>query len=566
MAWARDPERSDRSGRTAEWIGATAAGFLGFLIVRAIFGETILPTSHTGWMLSGRIGPDPVQYWLGWTAFRQDAWQWPPGANPGWGMELASSIFFADGIPLLAFALKALRHAVTVEQYWGLWIHACGVLQGVMAWVLLGRATRDPLARLAGAGLFVLQPLLLARLGGHFALGGQFLILAGLWLCVRPGGGWRRITAWAVLILLTSLVQAYLLVMLAALWAADGLGRALGAGRRGLPRVAAELVVVPGAALLGLWAAGFFLLEGGFGGTWGGYGQMQLDLLALFDPGEWGGLLPDVETAGHLDAGTSYPGLGVLVVLALGGVAGLALGLRRPERRHAMLILALLALAAFAVSHKVLLGGREILAIPLPEALVARADALRASERFIWPVVYAALFGACLALARRLGGRRAGYVLAGALLLQAVDLRPGVARLHDFFIPQPASLPLRLADPFWTEAARRYDTVRVVPTGMQATHWEEVAVYAATRRLRTDAVYLARLDPRAVQAVNASIRQKLLLGAHEPRTFYVLGDETALTHAWAGMDPASDLLDRFDGIWVLAPGWRDQTVANSAAR
>jgi 2-hydroxychromene-2-carboxylate isomerase len=126
-------------------------------------------------------------------------------------------------------------------------------------------------------------------------------------------------------------------------------------------------------------------------------------------------------------------------------------------------------------------------------------------------------------------------------------------------------VPLRLSDPFWAEAARRYAFVRVVPTGMQATNWEEVAVYAATLGLQTDAVYLARIDPRAVEAVNARVAALLDRGTYEPRTFYVLGDDAALARARTGMDPARDLLQRFDGRWVLAPGWL-QPPANSAPR
>jgi hypothetical protein len=42
------------------------------------------------------------------------------------------------------------------------------------------------LARLAGAALFVLQPTMLARMGGHFALSAHFLLLMGLWLCLTP--------------------------------------------------------------------------------------------------------------------------------------------------------------------------------------------------------------------------------------------------------------------------------------------------------------------------------------------------------------------------------------------
>jgi hypothetical protein len=311
----------ERGGGIAGAVGALAAAALGVFVTWSAFGGFILPPADTGWMLSGRIGPDPVQYWLGWTAFARDAWRWPPGANPGWGMELASSIFYSDSIPLLAFAFKAIRPVVEVGQYWGLWIHACGALQAVLAWRLMGLATSDPMARLAAAGLFVLQPLLLARLGGHFALGGQFLLLAGLWLCLVPAGGFRRGAAWAALMAVASLVQAYLLPMVGALWAADWLGRAA-RGRQRLPALA-EAVLVPAAGVAGLWAGGFFLLGGGFGGTWGGYGRMQLDLLAPFDRGYWGWILPDIPTADHLEAGNSYPGLGALAVLALGALAWL---------------------------------------------------------------------------------------------------------------------------------------------------------------------------------------------------------------------------------------------------
>ncbi|MBR0671508.1 DUF6311 domain-containing protein [Neoroseomonas soli] len=539
---------------TSELVGALAAAALGVFIIHSAFGGFILPPSDTGWMLSGRIGPDPVQYWLGWTAFARDEWRWPPGANPGWGMELASSVFYSDSIPLLAFLFKALRPVIEVSQYWGLWIYACGALQALLAWRLMGLATREPLARLAVAGLFVMQPLLLARLGGHFALGGQFLLLAGLWLCVTPGRGARRVAAWAALMAAAALVQAYLLPMVGALWAADWLARAVDAQRRGGVLIGAEALVVPCAGVLGLWAGGFFLLGGGFGGTWGGYGKMQLDLLAPFDAGYWGAILPDITTADHLEAGNSYPGLGGLAVLAVGGGAWL-LGPRGVLRRHWALVLVLAGLLLFAVSHRVAIGGREFEAIPLPDWIVGKADALRASERFFWPVLYAALFGAAVALVRGMGARRAGFVLFAALMLQAADLRPGFARLHHYFTPQPPTVPLRLSDPFWLEAARRYAFVRVVPTGMQAPNWEEVAVFAATLGLQTDAVYLARLDPRAVEAVNDSVARRLERGDYEPRTFYVLGDQEALARARAGMDPARDLLERFNDRWVLAPGW-----------
>jgi hypothetical protein len=533
--------------------GGLLAALIGMAIVRAVYGAHILPPAHTGWMLSGRIGPDPVQYWLGYTFFKRTEWSWPPGLNPGWGMELSSSIFYADAIPLLAFLFKALAPLVEVGQYWGLWLYACGALQAVLAWRLIGLGTPAMLPRLAGAALFVLQPMLLHRMGGHFALAGQFVLLAGLWLCLTRGEGWQRMAAWVGLVLGTALIHAYLVVMVAGLWAADWLARAADAQRRS-PLLAAEALAAPGAGLLGLWAAGMFVLTDGFGGTWGGYGRMQLDLLAPFDPSHWGAVLPDLPEPDHLEAGSSYAGLGSLLLL----LAGLAAWLWRPRaflRAHWPLLLALAGMLALAVTHRVSIGGREFVLFELPAEVLRYADALRASERFLWPVAYAALLAAVLTLIRVLGARRAGLMLAAALAVQIADLQPGFARLASFFTPEPAVVPLRLGDPFWTEAARRYSRIRVVPNGNQAAWWEEVAVYAATMGLETDAVYLARLDPRRVAALNAAMAGRLGTGRFEPCTLYVLGDEGAIALARASRDPGRDLLEVVDLVVVLAPGW-----------
>lgn len=533
--------------------GWIVAALIGAAVIAHSFGLHVLPPAHTGWMLTGTIGPDPVQYWLGYTFFKRSPWAWPPGLNPDWGLEIGSSIFYADSIPLLAFLFKALHPVVEVAQYWGLWLFACGALQAVLAWKLIGLFTAHPLPRIAGAALFALSPTMLNRLGGHFALGAHFLLLAGLYLCLTRAAPWLRFAQWAALILLASLIHSYLLPMVAGLWACDWLARAVARGRR-LPVLAVEAVGAPGAGVFGLYLAGFFVLTGGFGGTWGGYGHMQLDLLAPFDPRPWGAVLPDLPGPAHLETGHSYAGLGVLLALALGAIAYL----RRPWpwlRAHWPLLLGLSAMLAVAISHRVSIGGHVIELAALPERLQGYANALRASERFLWPFAYALLLAAIFALIRGLGPLRAGVILVLLALVQFADKQPGFARLDRYFPDLAAVAPLRLQDPFWTEAAQRYQRIRLTPTGMQARHWEEIAVYAATRGLATDAVYLARLDPANVAELNARIAADLAAGRFERGSFYALGTEETLAAARQGLDPARDLLARFDGIWVLAPGW-----------
>lgn len=535
-----------------EVAGGIVAALIGAAVIAYTFGPHILPPSHTGWMLTGTIGPDPVQYWLGYTFFKRAPWTWPPGLNPDWGLEIGSSVFYSDSIPLLAFAFKALHPVVEVAQYWGMWLFACGALQAVMAWRLVGLVTPHPLPRLAGAALFALSPTMLNRLGGHFALGAHFLLLAGLYLCLTRARPWVRLVQWAGLVLAASLIHSYLLPMVAGLWASDWLGRAIARDRRGVA-LALELPLVPGAGVLGLWLAGFFALRAGFGGTWGGYGEMQLDLLAPFDPPPWGALW-DLPGPDHWETGHSYAGLGALLALAVGAFAYL----RRPWpwlRARWPLVLGLSVMLAVAISHRVSVGGRVFEAVALPERLLAYADALRASERFLWPFAYALLLAAVVATVRGFGARRAGVVLCVLVVVQAADMQPGFARLARYFPAGPAVAPLRLADPFWAEAARRYVRVRLAPTGMQARHWEEIAVFAATAGLATDAVYLARLDPDRVAALNARVAEELWSGRFEAGSLYALGSEETLEAARQGMVEGRDLLGRFDGVWVLAPGW-----------
>ncbi|WP_431281276.1 DUF6311 domain-containing protein [Humitalea sp. 24SJ18S-53] len=517
-----------------------------------VFGGHILPPSHTGWMLRGTLGPDPVQYWLGYTFFKHAPWTWPPGLNPAWGLEVSSSIFYADSIPLLAIFFKAISGLAEVSQYWGLWIFACAGLQGALAWRLIGQVTRDPLARLAGAVLFIMQPALLTRMGGHFALSAHFLLLAGLWLCIVPGTGWRRTAAWAPLVAATAMIHSYLLPMVLGLWAADWLAR--GVARHGWRGLAAEALAVPVAGLAALWAAGFFVLTSGFGGQGARYGQMQMDLLAPFDPGPWGAILPDLPGPLHAEVGASYPGLGILALLLLSGIAWLWRPLRGIAARWPLL-LALGVMLAVAISHHVSIGGREVGWFELPPRLADLAAALRASERFLWPLGYALLLAGIAALAHAIGGRRAGVVLALLVGLQFIDLQPGFTNTTRYFPQGPAVAPLRLTDPFWAKAAARYTRIRVVPNGNQAKHWEEVAVYAATLGLETDAVYLARIDPGRVAALNADMAERLASGRHEPGTLYVLGDDASLARARRGAAPERDALLRRDGVWVLAPGW-----------
>lgn len=524
-------------------LSGAAAAALGGLVVVWVFGTAMLDPWNITWMLAGSFGPDPVQYWLGWRFFAQAPWSLPPGLNPRFGLELSSSIFYADSIPLLALPLKLLWPSL--PQYWGLWLLGCGLAQGWFGWVLMGHATRHPLARLMGAGLLAWQPMLLDRMGGHLALAGQWTVLAALALALRPVR--RPFALWALLATATALIHSYLMVMVAAIWAADWLRRTLAAPR--WPR-AAEVVTVPALMLAALWCAGFFALRGGHGAP--GYGLMMLDLFAPFDANRWSSFLPDLPDLQHPEAGNNYLGLGVILLLGAGLLAW-----RRPGPLPGRwpLAAALLAMLAFAITHRVPVLGHVVVLFDLPGWAERIASTLRASQRFAWPLLYLLPVLAAAALAARIGGRRAGLVLAALFAIQAIDLRPGMAFLRNL-MNEAQSRGIRPTDDvFWATAARRYDRLRAVPAGNLGENWERLAVIAARHAMATDAIYLARADEAVALMMQNRMLRDLARGRYEAGTIYMLRDAVALEVARQGMDPTRDLLTMVDGMDVLAPGW-----------
>lgn len=550
-----------------------AAAAIGAAVVVLSFGPTpfafwegVLRPSSTGWMLAGPMGPDPVQYWLGWSWFRRDGWHVPPGANPDYGLEIASTIFYADIIPLIALPLKALSGFVTVEQYWGAWLLFCGMAQAVLGMRLaalsgIGGSVAGRVALLGAAALFALQPMMLMRMAGHLALAGQWTVLAALLLCFTEGDRRRRPFGWAALVLATSLVHSYLLVMVAALWGADWLRRTL--AEPAAPRIA-EALAVPLLALFGLWMAGFFALRAGHDAA--GYGELGFNLLAWIDSTLWGSIIPPVPDLRHGESGSDYLGLGGIVLLLIAlGVALMRrdLGIGAALRRRWPLVLVTLAMAAFAATHQPSLAGVRIRLFDPPHWMLELAGFLRASTRLAWPLAYALLGAAAILVLRAIGPRRAGLaaaLFASLATLQLADLLPSIGHYESLVIKQPRIQPERLPDPFWDTLGAAYGRIRAVPAADRGLHWESTARFAIRHGMTTDAVYLARIDPTRIAELRRKVAAQLFTGAHEPGTLYVLRDRESLIRADFGRDRARDPMLLIDGLVVLVPGWGERPI------
>jgi hypothetical protein len=121
--------------------------------------------------------------------------------------------------------------------------------------------------------------------------------------------------------------------------------------------------------------------------------------------------------------GESYLGFGALSLLAA------AAYVRRREidlllRRHAALVAFITACTAFALSDRVVIGPWQIVDLPMLPWMAQAAAIMRASGRFIWPLVYVLTLIPALLLMTRVP-RRAWLVALGlAAAVQTIEAWP----------------------------------------------------------------------------------------------------------------------------------------------
>ena len=538
--------RTVRSRASRDAAIPIAIGTVAFLIAA---GHRVLDTRNIGWLSTG----DPLTHYLGWAFFRSADWSWPIGLNPQYGLELGSSILYSDSNPLFAYVFKLLDPLLGEPfQYFGFWLFLCFVLQAWFGWRLAGLVTADGRLRAMAAGLFVFSPPMLQRASGHFSLTAHFLVLAALYLLLAPDVR-RRSLKWGLLLVTASCVHAYFVGMIGVLWAAGLLQRA--ANRQiGLRRATAELLLVPAVLAVACWQNGYFAVGGSVG--MGGFGLYRTNVLAPIDANGWSRVLPDIPGPQPDGGGLAYPGLGVLVLLAAGLAARTAArGVAAPlVRRYWIVMLALAAMTLFALSHNIGIGPFDVL-VPVPAWVLEHAGVFRASGRFIWPVFYAAVLAAIGLAARRLPASGVLLVFGAALALQIADTSAGWLRLRARLMqPRTAAWSSSMRDPFWSEAATRYGTLRRIMPGNLTPRWGDVAAFAATHGMATDAVYLARVNGDALREARRRAETALRTGQYDPDTLYIV-DDGQLRLAVVNLEPA-DLLARVDGFGVLAPGWK----------
>ncbi|OGT60553.1 MAG: hypothetical protein A3E01_11665 [Gammaproteobacteria bacterium RIFCSPHIGHO2_12_FULL_63_22] len=511
-------------------------------------GGAILDPTYTDWLMVG----DPASGWLGWQFFRETPWlQWPLGANPNYGAELGSAIVFSDSIPLLAFFFKPFEAWLPQSfQYFGLWLAGCFMLQAFFGWKLLKLLSTDRWVPLLGAAFFAISPILTMRLFGHYALTAHWLILAGLYLYMRPEASARY---WIALLGIAALVHAYLLLFLLALFGADLVQRAW-LGQRDWRQSATCLVVAAGVVIGLMWATGYFML-GGIGGVGVGnepYGRYHMNLHALLDSENLYSRIVLDRKGGPGDyEGFAFFGTGMLLLAVAALPSLLERRVSAPLARWLPITLAAVGFIVVALSNRIALGQTELFHYPLPDLVSPLTSAFRVSGRFIWPVYYLAYLAIFFLIATRMRAGTARVLLLGMLVFQIVD-SAYAWRHFSVVLARDQAWTSPMQSPVWTRLATQYRKISVMRPHNNSKEWIALADFASRHHMATQAGSFARVQPEREAQARAQAERAVMQQAFEDDVLYVFEDDD-LWRLVLSQPQGQRFLGTINGFRVMAP-------------
>lgn len=540
------PQHKNRIRTLAAALAGAAAGVAVFFW---LYGAMTLDVTSDAWILNGYDETDILQHYAGWVLFRNSHWALPPGLCDTLAWPQGTMIAYTDSLPWVSMAFKLLRGALpSTFQWFGWYTLFCFAMQGAAGALLCTRGAKSGGwgSRLAfaalGGLLFACLPTLWERAFRHVALASQYLFLFALYFYLeyraalaqgrRPRWGW----VFAALPFAAVGIHPYFLppVMLCSLLAGIELWRTAKRPLAGAGLFGGGLL----AALAGAWLTG--AVGSGVAVSRYGYGEISMNLNALFNPSSRGGytwsrLLPQQAQNPSQYDGFNYLGLGVLALVASALLYSIWRAARRPAdtaawwRRNGPLFAACVFLTLFAVTNNITFGSWT-LSIPIPQALTDLCGIFRSSGRMFYLVaacmvlfgVYT-LRGAC-AWSHPAAGR--GRALACGLLavvcaVQLWDLSAVAAQKRALFDQEPAPNVVTAAE---TRTLGAGHTRLLAASPLREDRTRRLAILAGKQGLATNISIAVSGQYPAAEALARQAGEQLLAGQYDPETVYVTTD------------------------------------------
>lgn len=497
---------------------------LGALFFAYAMDIRIINPYYSSWLMNGY---DWSQHYLGWLFFKTEPWQFPLGKISCYNSQFGTSICYTDSIALLAIPLKLFRKLFPSEiQYFGLFFLSCFVLQGLLGFLLSGLFTKNRLIQLTAASFFIVSPVLVNRYH-HTSLCAQWVILCALWFYLKEHeGAFRKVfVSWLTLHIVTSLIHPYLEFIILFVFIAHLFKLRFIQKNINYLQLTLSIVSVSIMLMFNWWINGCFIFEKSTEYSAWGFGEKNLDLLALFNPYGSSKLLYFMKEGSVFWAeGYNYLGLGGIILLFAAVVVFLKSNTMREQlRNYIPLLIALFLLTLIAIGNTVTVYNQILFEIQLSDRLSNLAGVFRSSGRLFWAAYYFIIY-VLLYVVVKYFHRKSIPILIALIALQVFDNSDIDKYKKDF---NPAENPIKSSK--WEVIGRGSENV-VIAGKIPWDDGKFFALYAYRHNMKINRGYVARFDWKALQSYVKTLKIQLKEGMADPKSVYIVSkDITAIS-------------------------------------
>ena len=514
----------------------TASGIAVIIIFEFTYGLKIIVPTNISWLMT--IHHDWGAHYLGWYFYKGEPWHYPIGEIHKLFYPIGTNVGFTDSIPLFAIPLKLFAVFLPEDfQYFGLWLFLCHLLTAYFTIRLFKLFKVNQVFILIGVLFITANPVLIYR-GMHPALCAQWLLIASIYLYflnpsnIKP----KKILLYQfILLILSAMINPYLFFMVSGFTLITPLRMSFFDKVLSKKGFLVYNVISIVAALFSWYLVGMISFNTGEDfSVSGGYGLYSLNLNSLFNSFGFSTFFPQLKQVSlHQYEGFMYLGLGIIFLLALllfyhiiafSKKKSISLESIFPSYKANLipLIILVIILILFSVTHIVSLNDTVLFKAPIPAALTKIGEILRASARFFWIPFYLIVLFCIIAIAKaklplpvKIG------VAFFALAVQFYDTK----RLFTYRHLSYGSYQMPIDEKNWSKIFKEFDEIVLYPpfqgSYLVNSDYQDFCYLAAKTRKPVTTGYVSRVDNKAVSLYTDSLEASIARGEISSRRIYI---------------------------------------------
>jgi len=488
---------------------------------------------------------------LAWKYFFNDGWRFPLGLNRNFGLDISNSLAFSGSSALYAFFFKFIKIFLPDNfNFFSILIFLSLFLQIYFCYLIIYNLTKNQLFSIISGFLFIFLPIFLFKIQFHFSLISHWIILSYFYVDLLDINYKEKKIRFLLILLLSSLLHFYFTIMILLMIFISRI--VLLYSNKNYFSFFKDSIYYTFPLLLLMYIVGFFIFPP-LNALGGGYGNFNLDLISFFNPSldglSWSNFIPIIYN--NSSERFAYLGIGVIIILfhLLLFLLFKYKKINFQERKKFIIIFFILSI--LAISNNVEYADKVLFRIELNEYIYAILGLIRASTRIIWPCIYIILIFGIYSIYRNFNKKVSLILIILITLIQIIDIAKGVKNFE--FGKAFVTKKNEFKDDRLKLIKDKFQIISATNIYNENNHFNKLAPLLANLMMKTEIVYLARVDRKKQSELTYLNNSNFLNKQNEINKFYYVTTLGHLNHLKSIYKSKDVGFLNFNNSWFLIP-------------